>query len=776
MKKILFLFIFVLNTVNLYAQTNNFIDTTTQKTKKIGLCLSGGGAKGLAHIGLLRMIDSLGIKIDFLSGTSMGAVVGGLYAMGYSGDQIKEIALDINWRGILNNKTTLDKINVEEKDEYNRYILETPMQNGLPTLPTGAVEGQYIYDLLTRLTLPAHCVRNFDELPIPFHCIAADAIKGEAVVLKKGNLAQSIRASMAIPMIFTPVRMGDKLFIDGGALRNFPVDEVKKMGGEFVIGSYTGFRTYSESELSNAMNFMNRSIGFSMIENAQQQAKLVDVLLNFNQTGIAKYTPTSFKNYQEIIEIGETEARKLLPQLAKIADEQHRQGIVAQRNVSTMPQTIKIAKIKIETDSDKVEISQILNRLKLIEGNIYPIETINNGLDNLIGTRMYHNVAYRLASSDIGEDTLVVRALPSVVGAYKFAVHYDTEQAAGILINLTMRNWLGKHSRASATLDLAQNPRFRLDYYQFLDQKERWWWRFNGFIAQRRFFNYNRGKQINNYDNYYWETKIGIQRTLNKHSYLFANILYSNNYFVFGSDPETFTQFSSLASWAQQKPKISFGFYRDTRNQPFFATKGSLIRTELGYNLSDYNRLTYFVRDSVNAPLRETQSTQYNPQTLRLLHQNTHCFPLTKRTVFTLETAIGVGFALEKPSAQSINLGYDNPEGFYLGGTEANSWRNNLIPLAGFRQTEIRANQFAKIELGLQYSPLKNVFIAPSLQAATIESEFKDFYKGLSAVDDAVFSYGITASYLSPIGPISLNFSKNSVYEQPYLYFSLGFK
>ena len=324
------LFFFLLFPLFCFAQSN-YISTVTNQPKKIGLCLSGGGAKGLAHIGLLRMIDSLGIKVDYVSGTSMGAVVGGLYALGYTGDEIKDIALDINWRGILNNKTTLNKINIEEKDEYNRYILETPMRAGLPTLPTGAVEGQYIYQILTRLTLPAHCIHDFNQLPIPFHCIAVDAIKGEAVVLDKGNLAQCIRASMAIPLVFTPVHIGNRLFIDGGAIINFPVDEVKKMGGDFVIGSYTGFRAYSESELDNVFKFMNRSIAFKLLEDAENQAKKVDVLLNFN-TACAKYGPTSFKDFEEIIAIGEQEARKLLPQLAAIAAQQRAAGIVPQRS------------------------------------------------------------------------------------------------------------------------------------------------------------------------------------------------------------------------------------------------------------------------------------------------------------------------------------------------------------------------------------------------------------------------------------------------------------
>jgi NTE family protein len=772
MKKILFLFLLCTAPL-LLAQAQN---KTATKPPKIGICLSGGGAKGLAHIGLLRMIDSLGIKVDYVSGTSMGAVVGGLYAMGYSGDQIKDIALDINWRGILNNKTSLDKVNIAEKDEYNRYVLETPMSKRfLPTLPTGAVEGQYLFDVLTRLTLPAHCVHNFDNLPIPFHCIAVDAIKGEAVVLKNGNLAQCIRASMAIPLIFTPVRMGDRLFIDGGAIQNFPVEEVRKMGAEFVIGSYTGFRAYQETELDDAMKFMNRSIAFSQVQEAQRQAALTDILLNFNEAA-AKYSTTSFKDYEEIIEIGEHEARKLLPQLLAIAEQQRNAGIKAERSLSTAPQTIKIAKLLIETDSTKDELAQILSLLNLKEGNSYPIATIEQSLDNLIGTRMYHNVTYRLRSSDIGEDTLVVRAIPSITGVYKFGVHYDTEQTAGILLNVTLRNWLGKHSRLLGTLDLADSPRLRLEYYQFLDIKQKWWWRASTFVGQRRYYNYNNGKLVNNYNNYYWESKIGLQYTLDKTNYIGTNMTYTDNYFTFGSDPETFTETTALSAWLQRKPRLSINYHKDSRNQPFFATKGNILNAEIGWNIYDYNRIGYFLRDSANAKLREVRTIQYNPQTLRITYKAAHYLPITKKLTGIIDVFGGIGTTIEDSLFTKIDLGKDNPEGFYLGGTDWH-WRDNVIPLLGFRQTEIRANQVATFGASLQYSPFKNAYITPAVQLAAIESGFKGFYKSFFSLDTQGFiGYGITAAYKSPIGPISLTFAKNTSYQQPYWYFTMGFK
>ena len=244
--KLLLLFIFCLFFSSIPAQ--NKIDTSAHK---LGLCLSGGGAKGLAHIGLLRMLDSLGIIPDYITGTSMGSIMGALYSIGYSGDELKALALSADWSALLSNKLPLTAINIEEKDEYGRYLIEMPLINGKLKLPRGFIEGQALQEYLIGLTFAARHIHHFDSLPIPFRCLAADIKTGKSVLITEGSLPQALRTSMAIPLFFTPIESDSLLLVDGGLARNFPVKEVMDMGATKVIGSYTGFRVLHPDELGD---------------------------------------------------------------------------------------------------------------------------------------------------------------------------------------------------------------------------------------------------------------------------------------------------------------------------------------------------------------------------------------------------------------------------------------------------------------------------------------------------------------------------------------------
>ena len=193
---------------------------------KIGLVLSGGGAKGVAHIGVLKAMEEAGLTPDYITGTSMGSIVGGLYSIGYTADELEQIVKDADWGQLLSNKIPLNKVTQEEKFYYGRYLLEFYIQNNKLQYPKGIIEGEALMQLFSNLTRPVHGIEDFKDFPIPFACVGANIVTGEPVVLNKGSLAMSMRASMAIPTIFTPVKIGDTLMVDGGLLRNMPDGQV----------------------------------------------------------------------------------------------------------------------------------------------------------------------------------------------------------------------------------------------------------------------------------------------------------------------------------------------------------------------------------------------------------------------------------------------------------------------------------------------------------------------------------------------------------------------
>ena len=203
---------------------------------KVGLVLSGGGAKGLAHIGVLKVIDSLGIKVDYVAGTSMGAIVGGLYASGYNAEQLDSIFSNVDVDALLQDFTPRGSKSFYEKRNDEIYALTLPFNKFKLGLPSGLSKGLYNFNLLSSLTQHVSHVRDFKQLPIPFLCIATDAETGEKVVLDLGVLAQNMIASGALPTLYSPVEINGRVLIDGGVVDNYPIEELKSRGIDVVIG------------------------------------------------------------------------------------------------------------------------------------------------------------------------------------------------------------------------------------------------------------------------------------------------------------------------------------------------------------------------------------------------------------------------------------------------------------------------------------------------------------------------------------------------------------
>ncbi|PLX24037.1 MAG: hypothetical protein C0599_03100 [Salinivirgaceae bacterium] len=240
--------LFLLTLFSAYGLLAQNLKDTIQRPK-VGLVLSGGGAKGMAHVGFLKVLEEAGIRPDYITGTSMGSIVGGLYAIGYNAYEIEAMLQSQNWNDVLSNDMQLSDISINEKDQYGKYIAELPIQGREISLPKGLIFGQHVMELLNYFTLPAYDIHDFDSLPIPFKCIGADITNADIVELDTGSLAMAMRASMSIPTAFTPVMWGDKLLVDGGLSRNFPVQEVREMGADIVIGVYTGGVLKDKDEL-----------------------------------------------------------------------------------------------------------------------------------------------------------------------------------------------------------------------------------------------------------------------------------------------------------------------------------------------------------------------------------------------------------------------------------------------------------------------------------------------------------------------------------------------
>ncbi|MBA4320974.1 MAG: patatin, partial [Flavobacterium sp.] len=277
----------------------------TIKKPKIGLVLSGGGAKGFAHVGVLKVLEAAGIKIDYIGGTSMGAVIGGLYASGYNATQIDSIVRVTNFDNLLIDYIPRTSKSFYEKRNDELYALILPFDNFKIGAPQSLSKGMFNYNLFNELTLHVRHVRDFNQLPIPFLCMATDIEFGQQVILDKGVLAQALFASSALPSVFSPVILDDRFLIDGGVTNNYPIDEVRKLGADIIIGVDVQNGLRDREQLKDATKILFQITNLQMIEKMKLNAKNTDIYI---KPDIKEYGAVSFEKAKEIILRGEEAA------------------------------------------------------------------------------------------------------------------------------------------------------------------------------------------------------------------------------------------------------------------------------------------------------------------------------------------------------------------------------------------------------------------------------------------------------------------------------------
>jgi NTE family protein len=286
---------------------------------KIGLALGGGGARGAAHVGVLKVLEEMRIPIDVIAGTSMGSVVGGLYVTGYSPAELDKIVRKVDWANIFIDSAP--RHDIEYRVKSNDYLsppgLTLGFRKGGLALPAGLIAGRKMSFLLNTLTLPVIGIENFDDLSIPYRAVAADARTGEPVRLAHGSLARAIRASMAIPIVFTPVEFEGRLLIDGGEAENLPVQTVRAMGADIVIAVDVASSSEIPEEAPKSLGeLVGRLIDLPLLRNTQESRKLADIIITPDLKGLSS---GDFPKAAEIIPRGETAARATAQELARLS-------------------------------------------------------------------------------------------------------------------------------------------------------------------------------------------------------------------------------------------------------------------------------------------------------------------------------------------------------------------------------------------------------------------------------------------------------------------------
>lgn len=412
----------------------------TSKREKIGLALSGGGAKGFAHIGVLKVLEEAGLSIDYIAGTSMGSITGALYSIGYTADELDSLVNTTDWDDLFNDNVGRRYMPMEEKLEDGRFIGSVFFKNGKVQLPSGLVAGQKVSNFISRLTWGVHHINLFRELPIPFVCVATDIETGAAVVIDRGYLPEALRASMAIPTVFTPVQYDGQLLVDGLLARNFPAEDVKALGADVVIGVDVGSELRTKNNINSLLDIMDQSLSFQIVTSNKQQQGYCDVLIQPDLNG---YTAADFDKARAIIDSGEAAARRQWPRLKAIAESLT--GHATQRAIAkTAVDSIFIYRVKVE--GLKFASKRMLRtQLGITAPAWVTAASLEQAINRVYASNFFERVAYQLVPSEQGT-LLVIKAVEANTDLLRFSFRYNSEFDAAILLNLTLRNRLMRGS------------------------------------------------------------------------------------------------------------------------------------------------------------------------------------------------------------------------------------------------------------------------------------------------------------------------------------------
>ena len=429
-----------------------------QKRPKIGLVLSGGGAKGFAHIGVLKVLEEAGVKIDYIGGTSMGAVVGGLYASGYNAAQIDSIFQNTNFNELLNDFIPRSSKNFYERRNDELYALVLPFNKMKIGIPEALSKGMYNYNLLSRITRNVRDVKDFNQLSIPFLCIATNVETGEEVLLNKGNLAQAMIASSAFPSLFSPVEINGKILVDGGVVNNYPIEEVRKLGADIIIGVDVQDGLLDRTQLKDATKILVQITNLHSIERMTKNIANTDIYI---KPDISQYGVISFDKGKEIIKKGEEATFAVFEELKKLVDESNP---YIKPKLKLHSDSLQISAIN-SNDLDNYTKEYISGKLRFKPGAKIVYDDLLKGINNINASQNFSAISYSLETIQEAVDLNINLKENETKTYLKFGMHYDNLFKSGILVNLTRKKTLFKNDIASLDIILGDNFRYNLDYY-----------------------------------------------------------------------------------------------------------------------------------------------------------------------------------------------------------------------------------------------------------------------------------------------------------------------
>ena len=483
MKRIVLFLLACLCLTNTQAQDKHKTVKVTPPRPKVGVVLGGGGAKGAAHIGILKYLEELDIPVDYVAGTSMGSIIGGLYAMGYSPDELAQLIAEMDWSQYVGNSINRSAMSEESRQRYNTMIVNIPFSlNGVlfksdnPSpvsfMPSAYVNNTALINLFNNLCVGYQKEMDFNDLPIPFACVATNIRTGKEVVIRHGSVPTAMRASMAIPGVFAPVYMDGCMLVDGGLVNNFPADVLKEMGADIIIGIEVPSET---SDYEDDENLSLPDVLSSLIDNAvsfkrKENRELCDIYMAPDVSG---YGMLSFSHeaIDTLVNRGYQKAKEYQEHLMSIKRHlEEAQGVplgktlraTKARNLADAP--VYVSSIVINQNGPS-QAEWLLNKGKLKVGEMISENEINHAVDIYRGTGAFDDITYNLTENEqdtLDSYTLTINLKPTQPHIMGLGIRYDIEEGAAMLFHIGLNEKRLTGNKLSFNARLSYNPRINI--------------------------------------------------------------------------------------------------------------------------------------------------------------------------------------------------------------------------------------------------------------------------------------------------------------------------
>lgn len=696
----------------------------------VGVSLSGGGAKGFAHLGALKVIEEAGVPIDFIGGTSMGAIMGGLYAIGYSVEDIIAIVRSQDWNKIMADEIPQYYVPADKKYFYRHYLATFPLVNNKIQIESGLYEGNLVNMLLTRYTAPVYHIRDYSELSIPFLCVAADVNNAEPVEMTSGVLHRSIRASMAIPFYFTPVIMDDKVLFDGGMINNFPVRNLKNKGADIVIGIDLN-QPFELSENPSPIDILDKIITLSGKPEKEKAVAESDIYINPDLHGTGMM---DFNKYDSIIAMGESETRKYFPVLKALADSlQAIDSFDVSRKIVKPMDSIYIHGVKV-SDLDDDKAAYILSMFNMPFPCHVSFDEIEERLLKIISTEYYYDVWYEFINEE-DKTFLVIHCKKKQKWTLSVGAHYDSNYGVGVLLNLTFRNF-GNYFKGSdmmIDINISGNPYLRLIHFYRCSNRLKLGYDISTMGVS---LNYYEGDVFSNY--YYFQ---------NNKMKLFGQWIPTYNQSIvigIGGEYIGFEDYKyKLVNDFEKYPSNKYNFYANAflnyslnnLDSPSFEKKG--WRTNI--------LLEYLVPGSLILGDADAEDA-----CLLLNARVGRSFMISEKNSFEVAAVLATKFG-----NATMPLCYE----FFVGGQSRMLYLDNIIAFTGMHFVQRHVQHISFTSLDWRYNFYKMFYGSLKCDVGFMSDEYEKWFDP----ENIVVGVGLTVGAKTIIGPVELSLMRSNV-------------